>query len=215
MLAVFKKFLKRKDDGAAKIFGAARNEREALILLKGARSRDEKRREEVRREIGKRVADEARLLEEGKAEKDDVRRLRLARQIKDLRHEIKTLEGKSRLYDGRIKTYSSHILALETVTEIKEEPLPDLRSVEEVGIKAKILMENLEELTGMADGIHSSREKLQADPEDQEILKEIEDLRQKDEEAKKAKEKPKEKTKKSAEPALAKKSMRRLEEEES
>jgi len=191
MLAIFKKLLKKKDDGAAKLFGAARNEREALILLKEARSRDEKRREEVRKEIAERVDKEAKLLEDGKAEKSDVRKLRLARQIKDLRHEIEIYEGKIRLYDGRIKTYSSHILSLETFAELRAEPIPDARSIEEIGIKAKILLEDLEGLVGLADGIRDNREKPKADLEDVAILKEFDDLRQKDEEAKKQKEKPK------------------------
>jgi hypothetical protein len=118
---------------------------------------------------------EEELLEEGKGDMSDARRLMLARRIKEIRWKTQDLNNRiESIYNKRLKVLNEHIASLETVLELTSEALPDRKSMEEMAIKAKQLLEDLEKTRELAEGISQSPEAPQADDEEKEILREME-----------------------------------------
>jgi hypothetical protein len=157
------------------LYRGARNEREALALLKEARRRDEQRRRRAIGDLEVFATMEEELLEEGKGEVSESRRLMLARRIKEIRSKVEELNGRiESIYNKRIKIFNEHIGSLETVLELTTEELPDKRTMEEMAIRAKELLENLEKSRELAEGIAQTAEPAQPDEEEKKILKEME-----------------------------------------
>ncbi|MHC4608513.1 MAG: hypothetical protein ACYTAF_16500 [Planctomycetota bacterium] len=168
------------------LYRDARNEREALILIKEARRRDETRRRRAMRDIEELDAMEADLLEEGKEEISETRKLMLARRIKELRWKIQELNNRiENIYSKRLRIFSEHIQSLETVMELSSEELPDKQTMEDMAIKAKNLLEELDHTKELAEGIAMSEEKPIPDSEETEILKEFEKDKEPEQEEKK------------------------------
>lgn len=200
MLGMLKKLLtKDETPEVVKLFGKAKTEREALLLLKEARKRDEARRSEANDHLSKITNEEQILLNEGKQEDTSSgRRQFLARRIKELREEQKSVQYKvDKIYNPRLKALGQHIQSLETVIEVKSEPLPTIDSMEEVAVKASTMMGELDDAVELAKGIQTPfMERGGADDEEKSILAEMEELREKDQEKeRKAKEKAKPKEK--------------------
>lgn len=157
------------------LYRGARNEREALALLKEARRRDEQRRRRSIQDLEVFASMEEELLEEGKGEVSESRRLMLARRIKEIRTKVEELNGRiEAIYNKRIKIFNEHIGSLETVLELTTEELPDKRTMEEMAIRAKELLENLEKSRELAEGIAQTLEPAVPDEEEKKILKEME-----------------------------------------
>lgn len=217
MLGMLKKLLKRDETPeVVKLFGKAKTEREALLLLKEARKRDEDRRREANLRLSGITGEEQVLMSEGKQEDtSDGRRHFLARRIKELRDEQKSIEYKvDKIYNPRLKALNQHIQSLETVIEVKSEPLPTLSSMEEVSIKASTMMGELDEAVELAKGIQNPfMERGGADDEEKAIMAEMEELR---DQAKEKERKSKEKEaagKKKEKPVVAKDYVKELDEE--
>ena len=156
-------------------YRGARSEREALILLKEARRRDESRRRRAMQDLEVLDRMEEELLEEGKGEMTDNRRLMLARRVKEIRWKMQELNNRiENIYNKRLKVLNEHVASLETVLELTSEALPDKKSMEEMAIKAKQLLEDLEKTKELAEGISLTPETPQADDEEKEILREME-----------------------------------------
>lgn len=185
MLGIFKKLLKKDDTSeVVKLYGKAKDERQALILLKEARKRDEGRRTEANSRLATLTNEEQILMNEGKQEDtSDARRLFLARRIKELRDDIKLVQHKvDKIYSPRLKALDQHIQSLETVIEVKSEPIPTLDSMESAAIKAKTMTEDLDIAVELAMGISTPFMKKEADSEEKGILAEMEALRERDQE---------------------------------
>ena len=177
MLDKIRKLLGVKDipDEVTPLYRGARNEREALILLKEARRRDESRRRRAMQDLEVLDRMEEELLEEGKGEMTDNRRLMLARRVKEIRWKMQELNNRiENIYNKRLKVLNEHVASLETVLELTSEALPDKKTMEEMAIKAKQLLEDLEKTKELAEGISLSPEAPQADDEEKEILREME-----------------------------------------
>jgi hypothetical protein len=214
MLDKIRKLLKVTDlpEEVTSLYKGAKNEREALVLLKEARRRDESRRRRAMQDLEVFDRMEEELLEEGKQEMTETRRLMLARRIKEIRWKMQELNGRiENIYNKRLKVLNEHIASLETVLELTSEALPDKKSMEEMAIKAKQLLEDLEKTKELAEGISLSPEAPQPDDEEKEILREMEkrtdeaavkqEVREKPEREKPAAEKPAvEKVRKADEP---------------
>ena len=159
----------------SKLYRGAKTEREALILLKEARRRDDMRRKRAMQDLEVLDQMEEELLEEGQANISENRKLMLARRIKEIRWKAQELNGRiDQIYNKRLKVYNEHISSLETVLELTNEELPDLKTMEEMSIRAKNLLEDLEKAKELAEGIQSSTETPQPDDEEREIMKEME-----------------------------------------
>jgi hypothetical protein len=178
MLDKIRKMLGVKDlpEEVTPLYRGARNEREALVLLKEARRRDESRRRRAMADLEELDRAEEELLEEGKSESiSESRKLMLARRIKEIRWKMQELNNRiENIYNKRLKVLNEHVASLETILELTSEALPDKKTMEDMAIKAKQLLEDLEKTKELAEGIALVPETGQPDDEEKEILREME-----------------------------------------
>ncbi len=177
MLDKIRKMLGVKDlpEEVTPLYRGARNEREALVLLKEARRRDESRRRRAMADLEELDRAEEELLEEGKSDISESRRLMLARRIKEIRWKMQELNNRiENIYNKRLKVLNEHVASLETILELTSEALPDKKTMEDMAIKAKQLLEDLEKTKELAEGIALVPEAAQPDDEEKEILREME-----------------------------------------
>ena len=177
MLEKFRKLLGVKDlpEEVTPLYRGARNEREALVLLKEARRRDESRRRRAMADLEELDRAEEELLEEGKSDITESRKLMLARRIKEIRWKMQELNNRiENIYNKRLKVLNEHVASLETILELTSEALPDKKTMEDMAIKAKQLLEDLDKTKELAEGIALAPETAQPDDEEKEILREME-----------------------------------------
>ena len=177
MLEKIRKILGVKDlpEEVTPLYRGARSEREALVLLKEARRRDESRRRRAMADLEELDRAEEELLEEGKGDISEARKLMLARRIKEIRWKMQELNNRiENIYNKRLKVLNEHVASLETILELTSEALPDKKTMEDMAIKAKQLLEDLEKTKELAEGISLSPEAAQPDDEEKEILREME-----------------------------------------
>jgi hypothetical protein len=177
MLDKIRKLLgvKRLPEEVTPLYQGARDEREALVLLKEARRRDEARRRRALQDLEELDRMEEELLEEGRLDLTDNRRLMIARRVKDIRWKMQDLNHRiENIYNKRLKVLNEHVASLETVLELKAEALPDRRAMEEMAIKAKQLLEDLDKTRELAEGISLTPEAARPDDDEKEILRELE-----------------------------------------
>jgi hypothetical protein len=177
MLEKFRKLLGVKDlpEEVTPLYRGARNEREALVLLKEARRRDESRRRRAMADLEELDRAEEELLEEGKGDITESRKLMLARRIKEIRWKMQELNNRiENIYNKRLKVLNEHVASLETILELTSEALPDKKAMEDMAIKAKQLLEDLDKTKELAEGIALAPETAQPDDEEKEILREME-----------------------------------------
>lgn len=195
MIAALKRLLKKDETPeVVKLYRKAKTEREALLLLKEARNRDEGRRREANTRLSGITGEEQVLMSEGKQEDTtEGRRHFLVRRIKELREEQRSLEHKvDKIYNPRLKAINQHIQSLETVIEVTSEPIPTIESMETTAVRARTMMANLDDAVELAHGISKPFIQEGPDKEEEGILQEMADLREKDrEKARKEKEKEK------------------------
>ena len=179
MLEKFRKLLGVKDlpEEVTPLYRGARNEREALVLLKEARRRDESRRRRAMADLEELDRAEEELLEEGKGDITESRKLMLARRIKEIRWKMQELNNRiENIYNKRLKVLNEHVASLETILELTSEALPDKKTMEDLAIKAKQLLEDLDRTKELAEGIALAPEAARPDDEEKEILREMERL---------------------------------------
>ena len=176
MLEKIRKLLGVKDlpEEVTPLYRGAKNEREALILLKEARRRDESRRRRAMQDLEVLDRTEEDLLDEGKGEMTEARRLMLARRIKEIRWKMQELNNRiENIYNKRLKVLNEHVASLETILELTSETLPDKKTMEDMAIRAKQLLEDLEKTKELAEGIALAPEAPTPDDEEKEILREM------------------------------------------
>lgn len=157
------------------LYAGARDEREALILLKEARRRDESRRRRSIQDLEILDRMEEQLLNEGKVETQESRKLLLARRIKEIRWKQQEINHRvENIYNKRIRIFNEHVQSLETVLELSSEAVPNRKTLEEMAIRAKQMLEELDKTKELAEGIAMTAEAPTADAEEREILKEFE-----------------------------------------
>ena len=177
MLDKIRKMLGVKDlpEEVTPLYRGARSEREALVLLKEARRRDESRRRRAMADLEELDRAEEELLEEGKSDITDARKLMLARRVKEIRWKMQELNNRiENIYNKRLKVLNEHVASLETILELTSEALPDKKAMEDMAIKAKQLLEDLDKTKELAEGIALAPEAAQPDDEEKEILREME-----------------------------------------
>jgi hypothetical protein len=177
MLDKIRKMLGVKDlpEEVTPLYRGARSEREALILLKEARRRDESRRRRAMADLEELDRAEEELLEEGKGDITDSRKLMLARRVKEIRWKMQELNNRiENIYNKRLKILNEHVASLETILELTSEALPDKKTMEDLAIKAKQLLEDLDKTKDLAEGIAMAPEAARPDDEEKEILREME-----------------------------------------
>jgi hypothetical protein len=178
MLTALKKFLKGDDrPEVVKMFEKAKDERQALVLLKESRGRDESRRANANQHINSLVLLEKRLMEQGQEENaTDSEKMHLVRQIKALREEMRDLQAKvDKIYTPRLRTVCQHIASLETVIEVKSEPIPSIEALENTAVKARTMMGDLDQAVELAHGISTPFMKEGPDKEEEAIMAEMQE----------------------------------------
>ncbi len=176
MLDKIRKLLgvKNLPEEVAPLYRDARDEREALVLLKEARRRDEARRRRALSDLEELDRMEEELLVEGREDMTDNRRLMIARRVKEIRWKMQELNNRiENIYNKRLRVLNEHVASLETILELKAEALPDRRTMEEMAIKAKQLLEDLDKSRELAEGISLSPEAARPDDEEKDILREL------------------------------------------
>jgi hypothetical protein len=176
MLERIRKLLGVKDlpEEVTPLYRGAKSEREALILLKEARRRDESRRRRSMQDLEILDRREESLLTEGQGELTETRRLLLARQVKEIRWKMQELNNRiENIYNKRLKVLNEHVASLETILELASEALPDKKTMEDMAIRARQLLEELEKAKELAEGISLTPEASGPDDEEQEILREM------------------------------------------
>jgi hypothetical protein len=157
------------------LYRGAKSKQEALILLKEALRRDESRRRRAMQDLEVFNQMEEELLEEGKQEMTENRRLMLARRIKEIRSKSGALNGRiENIYNRRIQVFTQHIESLQTAVEIESEPIPDAKTMEEMAIQARKMVEDLEKSSELAVGISMNPDTIRMDDEEQKIIQEME-----------------------------------------
>lgn len=177
-------FMKRvfKRGSSGDIYKGVKDPREALLLMKESRKRDEARKRDAMTKIEELVREDDALMAEGKLEKtSEQRRLLIARQIKQLREDKRVLENKiAGIYAPRLRALNEYISAIETSVELEAEKIPTNIDLEQTAIKAKTLLEDLEIATQMAVGMGriemGGRET--GDPEELAIMEEMKAARE-------------------------------------
>ncbi len=167
--------IKEVPDVVLPLYRGAKSKQEALILLKEALRRDESRRRRAMQDLEVFHQMEDELLEEGKQEMTENRRLMLARRIKEIRGKAQALNNRiDTIYNKRIQVFTQHIESLQTAVEIEAEPVPDSKTMEEMAIQAKKMVEDLDKSAELAVGISTNPENAQIDEEEREIMREME-----------------------------------------
>src|SRR6185295_614294 len=193
MLDKIRKMLGVKDlpEEVTPLYRGARSEREALVLLKEARRRDESRRRRAMADLEELDRAEEELLEEGKGDITESRKLMLARRIKEIRWKMQELNNRiENIYNKRLKVLNEHVASLETILELTSEALPDKKTMEDMAIKAKQLLEDLEKTKELAEGISLSPEAAQPDDEKKEEVRPVKEKEKKAEAPRREKEPP-------------------------
>jgi len=177
MLDKIKKMFGIKDvpDEVLPLYRGAKSKQEALILLKEALRRDESRRRRSMQDLEVLTQMEEELLEEGKQEMTEGRRLMLARRIKEIRSKGQALNNRiETIYNRRIQVFTQHIESLQTTVELEAEPIPEPKAMEDMAIQARKMVEDLEKSAELALGIRSNTEVDGIDDEEAEIMREME-----------------------------------------
>jgi hypothetical protein len=177
MLEKLKQLLSGKDvpEELNVLYAGARDEREALILLKEARRRDESRRRRAILDLDVLDRMEEQLLRDGKEETSEAKKLSLARRIKEIRWKIQEINHRvESIYNKRIRVFNEHVQSLETLLELGAEELPDRKEMEEAAIKASTMLEELDKTKELAEGIKRTSREPEPDAEEREILREFE-----------------------------------------
>lgn len=158
------------------LYAGAKDEREALILLKEARRRDESRRRRAIMDLEVLDRMEEQLLREGREETAEAKKLSLARRIKEIRWKAAEINNRvENIYNKRIRIFNEHVQSLETLLELGAEELPDRKEMEEAAIKASTMLEELDKTKELAEGIKRTLKEPEPDDEEREILREFED----------------------------------------
>lgn len=161
-----------EDVGA--LWAKARTEREALDLLEQACRRDEERVARCFADLDALGAKEREVLEQGRAESSDARRLFLARLLRDVRAKAQEIRSRvEQVYDKRLRVYREHLQSLRTIVELAAEPLPASGAMEDAAIKARLGMEGLERSLATAEGIAGSAQARPVTEEERAILDEF------------------------------------------
>src|SRR3990172_6942959 len=162
MLERIKKLLGLKSvpEEVTPLYKGARNEKEALFLLREARRRDEGRRRRAIQDLELLDKIESQLINQGKKEGSENKKRIIAKKIKEVRWKAKDINHKiDNIYNKRIKVFNEHIQSLETLIDIEE----------------KEKLDELDKVTELSDGISKATESTAIDDEEKEILAEFEE----------------------------------------
>jgi hypothetical protein len=153
----------------------ATGERDTLVRLQEARRRDMSRRKSAMAQLDQLTKMEVELLDEGRGDVSEKRRLLLARRVREVRGQIRALNQRiETIYDKRIAVYNQHLAALETVVELTDEPVPARDSVERIAIEARTKLDDLEKASELGTGVAPMADAPQPDDEERAILEEME-----------------------------------------
>ncbi|MBI5369103.1 MAG: hypothetical protein HZA54_18855 [Planctomycetes bacterium] len=149
--------------------------KEALKLARETRHRLEESKGRALEDIGVLTAREKELIEKGRHETGPSQRVLLARQIQEVRGRI--AEINSRLegtVNKPLKVYAVLTQLLETLAAQEDQPIPDMRVVEDLAIANREYNEKIDQTVALVEGLQSSLTQAAADRDLDGILAELE-----------------------------------------
>lgn len=160
-------------DQVMPLYKNAKDEREALDLLRAERQKDVEAKDSAMAELMQLADKEKELFEKAKKETNETSKLRLVREIKYARQRIQDLNAKvQNIYEKRLRIFDEHIRAMELALEAKSAPLPEAKSLEASAMKAQEQAAALDDLAANAGCLVSDAAGAM-DREEQDILREI------------------------------------------
>lgn len=160
-------------DQVMPLYKNAKDEREALDLLRAERQKDAEAKESAMTELMQLADKEKELFEKAKKETNETARMRLVREIKYARQRVQDLNAKvQNIYEKRLRIFDEHIRAMELALDAKSAPLPEAKSLEASALRAQEQAAALDDLATSAGGL-APETASGMDREEQDILREL------------------------------------------
>ena len=160
-------------DQVVPLYKNAKDEREALDLLRTERQKDAEAKESAMTELMQLADKEKSLFEQAKRETNETAKMRLVREIKYARQRVQDLNAKvQNIYEKRLRIFDEHIRAMELAIEAKSAPLPEAKSLEASALRAQEQAASLDDLAASAGGLGIEASS-GMDREEQDILREL------------------------------------------
>ncbi len=160
-------------DQVMPLYKNAKDEREALDLLRAERQKDAESKESAMAELMQLADKEKDLFEKAKKETNETAKMRIVREIKYARQRVQDLNAKvQNIYEKRLRIFDEHIRAMELALEARSAPLPEAKSLEASALRAQEQAATLDDLASSATGLAPDASS-GMDREEQDILREL------------------------------------------
>lgn len=171
-------------DNLVPLYKNAKDEKEALDLLRTERQKDAEAKESAMTELMQLADKEKDLFEKAKKETNETSKMRLVREIKYTRQRVQDLNAKvASIYEKRLRIFDEHIRAMEMAIEAKSAPLPEAKSLEASSLRAQEQAASLDDLASSAGGLAPDSSSSGLDREEQDIMRELNNAKEADEAA--------------------------------
>lgn len=150
-------------------------ERQALAALQEACRRDTERRDRAQEDLAALEKKEQELLAEARLATAAHRRDALSRKLRDVRAHIEELSYRiDTIYARRIQIFHRQLGELRALLELRAEPLPDRKALEEISLSVRERLDALDEAAIAAEGIGMFRSSAQPEAREDAALQEPE-----------------------------------------
>ena len=167
-------------DSLVPLYKNAKDEKEALDLLRTERQKDAEAKESAMNELMQLADKEKELFEKAKKETNETAKMRLVREIKYARQRVLDLNAKvANIYEKRLKIFDEHIRAMELAIDSKGAPLPEAKSLEASALRAQEQAASLDDLASSAGGLAPDASS-GLDREEQDIMRELRSAKEAD-----------------------------------
>lgn len=148
---------KEVSDEMTSLLKNPKKRKDALKLARDTRHRLEETKARALEDIGVLGAKEKELIEKGRAETSPSQRIVLARQIQEVRAKIAEINNRIESSVAKpLKVYQVLTQLLENLVAQSEQPIPDVKQVEDLAIAAREYDQKVEQTVSMVEGLRSS-----------------------------------------------------------
>ncbi len=162
-------------DRIRQLFGRAGNEAKKINMLSERRAELAQRRDRVYEDIAKLEHRERDLLEQGRQNKSDIVRRRVASQLAQHRREMGRLNTVANMLNQQINVISTHIHNLTLIQQGQIAKLPTTEDLTQDAVRAEEMLEQLKADADLVATLESGVGDVLATKDELEILKEFEE----------------------------------------
>ncbi|MBI3271942.1 MAG: hypothetical protein HYZ53_23315 [Planctomycetes bacterium] len=149
--------------------------KDALKLARETRHRLEDSKARALDDVGVLTAKEKELLEKGRSETGASQRVYLARQVQEVRAKIAEINRRIETSLAKpLKVYQVLTQLLENLVAQEEQPIPEMKLVEDLAIADREYGEKIDQTVAMVEGLQSSMSTTSPDQDLEGILSEME-----------------------------------------